>query len=203
VMSSILVISGPSGAGKSSIIERAKGRIGDFYFSVSTTTREPRAGEVNGREYFFVSKEEFKKGIEMGEFLEYAEVHGNYYGTSIKPVEKALKEGKLVIFDIDVQGFRLIRDRLSDILVSLFITPPTLKELESRLLSRNSDSKEVISKRLENAKREIQAINEYDFVVVNDNLDRAVEAFVSIANASRYKMSNQESREFIENWFSK
>ncbi len=202
-MSSILVISGPSGAGKSSIIERAKGRIGDFYFSVSTTTREPRAGEVNGREYFFVSKEEFKKGIEMGEFLEYAEVHGNYYGTSIKPVEKALKEGKLVIFDIDVQGFRLIRDRLSDILVSLFITPPTLKELESRLLSRNSDSKEVISKRLENAKREIQAINEYDFVVVNDNLDRAVEAFVSIANASRYKMSNQESREFIENWFSK
>jgi guanylate kinase len=202
-MSSILVISGPSGAGKSSIIERAKGRIGDFYFSVSTTTREPRAGEVNGREYFFVSKEEFKKGIERGEFLEYAEVHGNYYGTSIKPVEKALKEGKLVIFDIDVQGFRLIRDRLSDILVSLFITPPTLKELESRLLSRDSDSKEVISKRLENAKREIQAINEYDFVVVNDNLDRAVEAFVSIANASRYKMSNQESREFIENWFSK
>ena len=126
----ILVLSGPSGAGKSTIINAAEDEIGEYYFSISTTTRAPREGEQHGREYFFVSKEEFEEDIKAGNFLEYAKVHGNYYGTSLKPVREALEVGKLVIFDIDVQGHRLVRAKMNDITTSAFITPPTLKELE-------------------------------------------------------------------------
>ncbi len=198
--SAILVLSGPSGAGKSTIIDAASKEIGDFYFSVSTTTRAPREGEVNGRDYYFVSKEEFEEGIKRGDFLEYAKVHDNYYGTSLIPVKKALEEGKLVIFDIDVQGHRLVKEAMGDIVVSAFITPPSLKELENRLKSRGSDDIEIINKRLENAKEEIKAINEYDFVIVNDNLEEAKKAFVSIANAARFKMSNSKAKEFINSW---
>ncbi len=198
--SAILVLSGPSGAGKSTIIDAASKEIGDFYFSVSTTTRAPREGEVNGRDYYFVSKEEFEEGIKRGDFLEYAKVHDNYYGTSLIPVKKALQEGKLVIFDIDVQGHRLVKEAMGDIVVSAFITPPSLKELENRLKNRGSDDIEIINKRLENAKEEIKAINEYDFVIVNDNLEEAKKAFVSIANAARFKMSNSKAKEFINSW---
>jgi len=198
----ILVLSGPSGAGKSTIINSASKDIGDFYFSVSTTTRAPRDGEVNGVDYYFVSKEEFEKGIKEDNFLEYAVVHENYYGTSKKEVFEALKKGKLVIFDIDVQGHRLIREALGDLVVSVFITPPTLKELENRLKSRQSDSKEVIQKRLKNAKEEIKAINEYDFVIINDDIKKATKEFIAIANAARNKMSKNEANLFINSWLS-
>jgi len=196
----ILVLSGPSGAGKSTIINAAADAIGEFYFSVSTTTREAREGEVEGINYYFVSKEEFEAGIEQGDFLEYAVVHGNYYGTSLLPVKKALAEGKLVIFDIDVQGHRLVREAMGDRVVSVFITPPSLSELKRRLMSRGSDESEVIKKRLENAKEEIEAIDEYDFVIINDEIKSAKEAFVAIANATRSKMSQEHSREFVANW---
>ena len=198
--SAILVLSGPSGAGKSSIIEAASPEIGEIYFSVSTTTRAPREGEVDGVDYNFVSKEEFEKGIKNNEFLEYAIVHNNYYGTSIKPVLKALEEGKLVIFDIDVQGHRIVKERLKDLVISVFITPPSLKELEKRLKNRNSDSKEIIETRIKNAKEEILAINEYDFVIINDDLQKAKDSFVAIAKAARNKMSKNEANEFIKNW---
>ena len=122
----ILVLSGPSGAGKSTIINHASDKIGSYYFSISTTTRSPREGETHGVDYYFVSHEEFEEDIKAGNFLEYATVHGNYYGTSLKPVHKALSEGKLVIFDIDVQGHRLVRAKMNDITTSAFITPPTL-----------------------------------------------------------------------------
>ena len=196
----ILVLSGPSGAGKSTIIDAAGSEIGEYYFSVSTTTREPREGEIEGVNYYFVSKEEFEKGIKAGEFLEYANVHGNYYGTSLKPVKEALKEGKLVIFDIDVQGHRLVREALGDLVVSAFITPPSLKELENRLKARSSDDLEVINKRLQNAKDEIKALNEYDFVIINDKLEDAKKAFIAIANAARYKMSSKDSDRLIKEW---
>jgi guanylate kinase len=196
----ILVLSGPSGAGKSTIINKAAKDIGDFYFSVSTTTREPREGEVHGREYYFVSKEEFEEGIKNGEFLEYAKVHGNYYGTSLKPVKEALKEGKLVIFDIDVQGHRLVRKALGNLVTSIFITPPSLEELKRRLVNRCSDEDEVIKKRLENAKEEIQAISEYDFIIINDDITKAKEQFSAIANAARCKISAQEQEKFVKEW---
>ncbi len=196
----ILVLAGPSGAGKSTIINEASSEIGEFYFSVSTTTRAPREGEINGVHYNFVSKEEFEQDIKEGNFLEYATVHGNYYGTSLKPVIKALNEGKLVIFDIDVQGHRLVRDAMGDVVVSAFITPPTLKELENRLKNRCSDSPEVIKQRLKNAKEEIQAISEFDFVIINDDVKKATQEFISIAKAARNKIGLQKRKELIKKW---
>jgi len=198
--SAVLVLSGPSGAGKSTIINAAAKAIGDFYFSVSTTTRAPREGEKDGVDYHFVTKEAFEAGIANGDFLEYATVHGNYYGTSLKPVKEALDAGKLVIFDIDVQGHRLVRKALGNKVVSAFITPPTLKELKKRLELRCSDAPDVIAKRLENAKTEIEAIDEYDFLIVNDSIAEATNAFIAIANAARYKKDSKETKLFLENW---
>ncbi len=198
--SAILILSGPSGAGKSSIINAAADRIGEFYFSISSTSRAPREGEKNGREYHFVSTEEFERGIEAGEFLEYAVVHGNYYGTSLKPVNEALEAGKLVIFDIDVQGFHLARERMADMITSAFILPPTLSELEERLTARSTDDPEVIAQRIQNAKREILEIGAYDFVIVNDALEQAAEKFVSVANAARLKPSNKQRESFVNQW---
>jgi len=196
----ILVLSGPSGAGKSTIINAASSEIGEYYFSISTTTRDPRMGEKEGRDYFFVTKESFEEDIKAGHFLEYAEVHGNYYGTSLKPVKEALEAGKLVIFDIDVQGHRLVRAKMNDITTSAFITPPTLSELEKRLRTRCTDSEEVILNRLKNAKEEIYALNEYDFTIINDSVESAAEEFVIVAKAARLKHSKEVEERFIEEW---
>ena len=191
----ILVLSGPSGAGKSSLIKQIEDDIGAFYFSISTTTRPQREGEIEGVHYYFVSKEHFENDIEEENFLEYARVHGNYYGTSIKPVKKALKQGKLVIFDIDVQGHDAVQKRLADITTSVFITTPTLCELKKRLNARGTDAQEIIDGRIEMAKREVQRISEYDYLVINDDLDEAAAILINIAKAARMKIS-----EFVLNW---
>jgi len=196
----ILVLSGPSGAGKSTIINAASAEIGEYYFSISTTTRLPRIGEQNGVDYFFVSKENFEEDIKAGNFLEYAKVHGNYYGTSLKPVREALEEGKLVIFDIDVQGHRLVRAKMNDITTSAFITPPTLHALEERLRARCTDDESVIVNRVENAKHEIEALGEYDFTIINDTVEKAAKEFVIVAKAARLKQSSEDERKFIEKW---
>ena len=196
----ILVLSGPSGAGKSTIINAASDEIGEYYFSISTTTREPRVGEENGVDYFFVSKESFEEDIKAGNFLEYAQVHGNYYGTSLKPVREALEEGKLVIFDIDVQGHRLVRAKMNDITTSAFITPPTLSELETRLRARCTDDESVIVNRVENAKSEIKAVGEYDFTIINDTVEKAAKEFVIVAKAARLKQSREDEEKFIVEW---
>lgn len=197
---SILVLSGPSGAGKSTIISKASKQIGDYYFSISTTTREPRNGEMDGVEYHFVTKQEFEEDIRAGNFLEYALVHNNYYGTSMKPVKDALSCGKLVIFDIDVQGHRLVRDKMGDITTSVFITPPSLDELELRLVARSSDSLDTIKTRLSNAKEEIKAIGEYDFIIINDEVGTASLEFISVAKASRLKMNKEKLQNLISLW---
>jgi len=196
----VLVLSGPSGAGKSSIINKIIDDIGDCYFSISTTTRPMREGEEEGVHYHFVTKEEFQRGIDADEFLEYALVHGNYYGTSLKPVKEALAEGKLVIFDIDVQGNVSVNNRLGDITTSVFITPPSLAELKRRLEARGTDSKEVIENRIENAKKEIQRISEYDYLIVNDDLDKAAEELRLIAKVARMKLPTEEINEFVQKW---
>jgi len=196
----ILVLSGPSGAGKSSIIAKIIDHIGPTYFSISTTTRPIRAGEENGIHYHFVSQEEFKQEIEQELFLEYALVHGNYYGTSLSPVKQALKEGKLVIFDIDVQGHDAVQNRLGDITTSVFITTPSLEELKRRLHNRSTDSEEIINKRLEMAKREVQRISEYDYLVVNDDIDKASEVLISIAKAARMKIPTLQINAFVQHW---
>jgi len=196
----ILVLSGPSGAGKSSLIKKIEKRIGAFYFSISTTTRPIREGEVKGVHYHFVNQDEFKKDIEEENFLEYALVHGNYYGTSIKPVKEALNEGKIVIFDIDVQGHDAVQNRLGDITTSVFITTPSLKELKHRLSSRGTDKQEVIDGRIEMATREVQRISEYDYLIINDDLDMAAEQLVAISHAARLKMPSMKISEFIHEW---
>ncbi len=196
----ILVLSGPSGAGKSSLISKIADHIGPTYFSISTTTRMIRDGEVDGVHYHFVSVDEFKREIEQEMFLEYAVVHGNYYGTSLGAVKKALKEGKLVIFDIDVQGHDAVQSRLSDITTSVFITTPTLEELKKRLHNRSTDSEDVIGKRIDMAKREVQRISEYDFLVVNDSLEEASEILISIAKAARMKIPTLQINEFVQAW---
>lgn len=196
----VLVLSGPSGAGKSSLVNKIIDDIGECYFSISTTTRPIREGEVNGVHYHFVDEEEFKKDIEEDYFLEYAVVHGNYYGTSIKPVKKALEEGKLVLFDIDVQGNHAINNRLGDITTSVFITPPTLSELKRRLENRSTDAQEVIERRVQMAKREIQRVAEYDFLVINDDLEKAAEKLRLIARTARFKTSNEDINAFVQKW---
>lgn len=196
----VLVLSGPSGAGKTSLIKNIANDIGDFYFSISTTTRPIREGEVDGVNYYFVSEEEFQKDIKADNFLEYAMVHGNHYGTSIKPVREALNEGKLVLFDIDVQGNTAINSRLGDITTSVFITPPTLSELKKRLENRSTDSQEVMQGRLKMAKREIQRISEYDYMIVNDDFEEASNILKLIAKAARVKIPSEEINCFIQAW---
>ena len=196
----ILVLSGPSGAGKSTLLNEVIYDIGECYFSISTTTRPIREGETHGIHYHFVSEEEFKQDIEEDMFLEYAYVHGNYYGTSFKPVKRALKAGKLVIFDIDVQGNTAVTNRLGDITTSVFVSPPTLSELKKRLEHRQTDTQEVIDGRISMAKKEIQRICEYDYLIVNDDLEEAAEVLRTIAKASRLKIPGNDINEFTRKW---
>ncbi|MDD2790125.1 MAG: guanylate kinase [Sulfurimonas sp.] len=196
----VLVLSGPSGAGKSSLINKIVNDIGEYYFSISTTTRPMRNGEEEGVHYHFVTLEEFKKDIAEDNFLEYAFVHGNYYGTSLKPVKKALSEGKLVIFDIDVQGNTAVNNRLGDITTSVFISPPSLSELERRLKGRLTDSDEVIEARVKMAKREIQRISEYDYLIINDKIETAADVLKQIAITARLKIPNDRINAFVQEW---
>jgi len=197
---SILIISGPSGAGKSSLIKAAKDKIGDFYFSISTTTRPPREGEKDGVDYYFVDRETFEEDIKAGEFLEYAQVHGNYYGTSLKPVREALEAGKLVIFDIDVQGHAIARERMGDLITSVFVTTPSLEELKNRLQKRGTDDEDIIKKRIDNALVEIEYITAYDFLIVNDNFEDAVDSFIAVAKAARLKKGRKQALHFVDQW---
>ena len=196
----ILVLSGPSGAGKSTLLKEIIDDIGSCYFSISTTTRKIREGEVNGRDYHFVSEKEFKQDIEDDMFLEHAYVHGNYYGTSIRPVRKALKASKLVIFDIDVQGNAVVTNRLGDITTSVFISPPTLSKLKQRLEARQTDAKDVIDGRIKMARKEIHRICEYDYLIINDDLEIAAQTLRTIAKAARLKIPGSHINEFSQKW---
>ena len=196
----ILLISGPSGCGKSSLLKKVYEVLDNYYFSISTTTRLPRDGEKEGVDYLFVSHEEFEKDIKDGHFIEYAKVHNNYYGTSLKPVLKALEEKKLVIFDIDVQGHQIVREKLDDVTTSVFITTPTLNELKNRLISRDTDKAEVIKNRLENAIIEIEDIEKYDYLIVNDDLDKASKMLLSIAFIAQIKTKLFNTDNIIAKW---
>ncbi|XPV67894.1 MAG: guanylate kinase [Halarcobacter sp.] len=196
----ILILSGPSGCGKSTLLKKVYESIDNYYFSISTTTREPRVGEQDGVDYFFVKKEDFEEDIKNGHFLEYADVHGNYYGTSLKPIKKAVSEGKLVVFDIDVQGHDIVRKKLNDIVTSVFITTPSLEILEQRLTSRKTDSKEVIEKRISNAKYEIKSFQKYDYLIINDDLETASKELLSIANITRKKTKLFDKEQTIKEW---
>jgi len=198
---SILVLSGPSGCGKSSLVTEILKEYDDIYFSISTTTRAIREGEKDGVNYHYIAKEQFEKEIAEGLFLEWAKVHDNYYGTSLKAVKQALTEGKLVIFDIDVQGHEIVKEQFDDILTSLFITTPSAEILRARLLNRGTDSVDVIEKRLTNSREEMDRIDEYDFLLVNDNFEEALAKFRFIVGASRMKIDTKSKDNFINTWY--
>ena len=196
----ILIISGPSGSGKSTLLSRLLKEESDLYFSISSTTRAPRQGETEGVNYYFISEDEFKKGIDADEFLEWACVHGNYYGTSLKPVLKALEEGKIAIFDIDVQGFNIAKSKFAKNITSVFITTASKNELKSRLQNRGTDSAETIEKRLINAVGEMEHIVEYDYFLINDDLQSCYENLRGILRSMRLKTSNLDAKEIINKW---
>ena len=196
----ILIVSGPSGSGKSTLLGRLLKEENDLYFSISSTTRAPRQGETEGVNYYFINKDEFKKGIDAGEFLEWAFVHGNYYGTSLKPVLKALEEGKIAIFDIDVQGFNIAKSKFAENITSVFITTASKNELKSRLQNRGTDSAETIEKRLVNAVGEMEHILEYDYFLINDDLQNCYENLRGILRSMRLKTSNLDAKEIINKW---
>ena len=196
----ILIVSGPSGSGKSTLLGRLLKEENDLYFSISSTTRAPRQGETEGVNYYFINKDEFKKGIDAGEFLEWAFVHGNYYGTSLKPVLKALKEGKIAIFDIDVQGFNIAKSKFAENITSVFITTASKNELKSRLQNRGTDSAQTIEKRLINAVGDMEHILEYDYFLINDDLQNCYENLRGILRSMRLKTSNLDAKEIINKW---
>ena len=196
----ILIVSGPSGSGKSTLLGRLLKEENDLYFSISSTTRAPRQGETEGVNYYFINKDEFKKGIDADEFLEWAFVHGNYYGTSLKPVLKALEEGKIAIFDIDVQGFNIAKSKFAENITSVFITTASKNELKSRLQNRGTDSAQTIEKRLINAVGEMEHILEYDYFLINDDLQNCYENLRGILRSMRLKTSNLDAKEIINKW---
>ncbi|MBE6429641.1 MULTISPECIES: guanylate kinase [Campylobacter] len=196
----ILIISGPSGSGKSTLLSRLISEFDNIYFSISSTTREPRDGEQNGVNYHFIDVDEFQKGIDEGKFLEWANVHKNYYGTSLEPVEKALKDGKIVIFDIDVQGYHLAMKKYSHIITSVFVTTKDRHELKKRLTKRGSDDAQTIENRLFNAATEIAYISEYDYLIINDDLDSSYERLKSIFISLSSKTQSFNLNDVIESW---
>jgi len=186
----LFIISAPSGSGKSTVIHRVMEKVGNLSFSVSYTTREPRAGEVHGREYFFVNEREFEAMIEEGEFLEHARVFGKFwYGTNRKQVDSLLDQGHDVIMDIDVQGALQLMEHHDAPHTSIFIVPPDADELKIRLQSRNREGDTEIQRRLKTAGKEIQAVSAFDYIVVNDDLDTAVADVSGIVLAQRLKVS--------------
>ena len=180
----LFVMTGASGVGKDTIMQAALSDIDNLYFSISATTREQRKGEVHGKKYYFYSREEFEAKIAEDGFLEYADYVGDYYGTPIEPIEKALAESKDVLLELELEGARKVKERYPEAIM-IFIAPPTLIELERRLRGRGTDSEAKIQKRLTRAREEIKAVREFDYVIVNDMLDKAVKEFTSIIIAER------------------
>ncbi|WP_198670622.1 guanylate kinase [Oceanicella sp. SM1341] len=188
----LVILSSPSGAGKSTLSRRLLADDPQVSFSVSATTRSPRAGEVDGREYHFRSVETFRTMIDEGGLLEWAEVFGNYYGTPRAPVEAAIDAGRDVLFDVDWQGGQQIRNSpLKDAAISIFILPPSIADLESRLRGRGQDSEEVIAGRMSRSRDEISHWAEYDYVLVNDDLDRCEAELRAILTAERLRRDRQ------------
>ncbi len=184
----LIILSSPSGAGKSTLSRRVLEDDPDVSFSISATTRPPRPGEIDGQHYYFKSREDFMALVDSGGMLEHAEVFGNLYGSPLEPVEAAITNGKDVLFDVDWQGGQQIRNsRLKESVVSIFILPPSIAELESRLRNRAQDSEEVIARRMSQSKSEISHWAEYDYVLINDDVDVAEAKLKSILAAERLR----------------
>jgi guanylate kinase len=188
----LFVVSSPSGGGKGTLIQRVLKRIPDLSYSVSFTTRTPRSGEVDGREYFFVTREKFEQMAADNEFLEWANVHGKLYGTSRKQVFKEVSEGRDIILEVDVQGAASVRSLVPDS-VSVFILPPSFEVLKQRLEARGTDSPEELELRLRNAPVELNDYSAFQYMILNDDLDQAVDQLAAIVYAERARLVRQEA----------
>lgn len=188
----LIILSGPSGSGKGTIIKELLQREPDTVLSISATTRAPRPGELDNVHYFFRTREQFERLIAEGALLEYAEYNGNYYGTPEEPIKRWLAQGKNVILEIEVQGAEKVMDHRSD-LVSLFITIPSMQELERRLRERGTEAEDKIRGRMEVAKRELARAFRYDYVVLNDQVNHAVERIQTIIHAEQMRYSRMEN----------
>ncbi len=187
----MLVLSSPSGAGKSTIARNLLAEFGDLTLSVSVTTRGKRASEIEGKHYHFISEREFQMLARSDALLEHAEVHGNFYGTPREPAEETMREGRDMLFDIDWQGGKQLMEKARADVVSIFILPPSMEELEKRLVRRAEDTAEVIANRLANARAEMSHWNEYDYVVINDTLEQAYNQVKSILIAERLRQDRR------------
>lgn len=190
----VVVISSPSGAGKSSITKKLLKSNSNFDLSVSLTTREPRLGEIDGVDYRFVSRKTFQNRVKENAFIEYAEVFDNMYGTLKSEIEKKIKLGKNILLDIDWQGARQVKKKLPGDNITIFILPPSILELKRRLKKREHDNS-FINKRMSKAKREINHWNEYDYVLVNDNINECMNKIVDIIRINEYKPSRQKIKQ--------
>ncbi|MDR0747221.1 MAG: guanylate kinase [Helicobacteraceae bacterium] len=197
---SLVVVSGPSGSGKSSLCKKICGEFEFASLSISTTTRKVRAGEKDGVDYFFTDESSFQDMAAKGEFLEWAQVHGNLYGTSRVWVERALESGRSVIFDIDVQGQASIVRLFPKETTSIFLTTPSARALRSRLVGRGTDDQEAIEERLINARKEMESIDLFDYLLVNDSFDESYNLLRGIVLASRIKCGAVSLSKFISNW---
>jgi guanylate kinase len=186
----VYIISAPSGSGKSTLVNEILKSVSDLEFSISYTTRAPRGSEANGRQYYFISRPEFEKMIDDGEFLEHAEVFGNYYGTARRFLQEAEQNGRDLLLDIDVQGAEQIQRKLPDA-TSIFILPPDRKTLEERLRKRSEDREEVIQRRLITASREIENYNRYNYILVNDQLEDSINMLRNIVRGERWLRSGK------------
>lgn len=194
----LLILSSPSGAGKSTLARRLMAWDDSLRFSVSATTRPARTGEVDGREYYFKSRAEFEKMVAAGEMLEHAEVFGNFYGSPRAPVEAAMQAGRDTLFDIDWQGGQQIKQMMRDDVVSIFVLPPSISELDARLRGRGQDSAEVIASRMSKSRDEISHWAEYDYVIKNTDIDVAFAELVVILQAERLRRYRQpQLSEFV------
>jgi guanylate kinase len=190
-MSGVYIISAPSGSGKSTLVDRVRLIVPGLKFSISYTTRAARGDEQNGREYYFVPRNEFEEMIRKNEFLEHANVFGNYYGTASRFLREANEEGKDLLLDIDVQGAAQIKAKIPQA-ASIFILPPNRQELEKRLRTRSLDAEDVIQRRLVTASREIENYDKYDYILVNDRLEESIDALKSILLAERLRRSGTQ-----------
>lgn len=183
----LIVLSGPSGAGKGTICKALLEKSDNLFLSVSATTRSPRVGEIDGVNYHFISKDEFKTKITQDGFIEYAEVYGNFYGTPQANVEEMLEEGKDVILEIDIQGALKVKEKVKDG-VFIFILPPSMEELKARIIKRGSETEESLMTRFKSAYQEINYVSKYNYAVVNDTVEKAVEKIESIIQAEKCRV---------------
>lgn len=177
----IIVITGPSGAGKTSLLKYLPSE--EFYFSVSHTTRPPRKGEIDGKDYYFISREKFLEMIKKGEFLEWVEVFGTYYGTAKSEIERAFSQGKHLVLDIEVVGATRMKSYFGNSAIFIFVLPPSIEEMERRLRKRETEDDNQIKERIQRAKEEIKFASWFDYVIVNDNLEKAKDKLLSIIKA--------------------